>query len=70
MWMLCILTLFGLGVLRVPGLGKGAGEEGGGGGWGWERERKVAAAHNSKTINDNEIKFSWVVENRKLINLV
>ena len=30
----------------------------------------MAAAHNSKTINDNEIKFSWIVENRKLINLV
>ena len=32
--------------------------------------RKVPAAHNSKTINDNGMKFGGVVENHKLINLV
>ena len=36
---------------------------GGGGG------RKVPAAHNSKTINNNEMKFGGIVENYKLINL-
>ena len=30
----------------------------------------VPAARNSKTINDKEIKFGRVVENRKLINFV
>ena len=30
----------------------------------------VPAAHNSKTITDNEMKFGEVVENHKLINLV
>ena len=28
------------------------------------------AAHNSKTINDNGMKFGGVVKNHKLINLV
>ena len=32
--------------------------------------RKVPAAYNSKTINDNEVKFGSQVENRQLINLV
>ena len=32
--------------------------------------RKVPADHNSKTIHVIEIKFGWVVENHKLINLV
>ena len=32
--------------------------------------RKVPAAHNSKTINDNGMKFGGVVENHKLINSV
>ena len=32
--------------------------------------RKVPAAHNSKTINDNEMKFGGIVESHKLINLV
>ena len=45
-----ILTLFRLGFLRVAQLG------GGGGGW------KVPAAYNSKTINDNEMKFAGVVK--------
>ena len=40
------------------------------GGGGGERRRKVPAAHNSKTINDNGIKFAGVVENHQLINLV
>ena len=41
-----------------PGLFEGgtAWEEGGGGG------RKVPAAYNSKTINDNEMKFGGVVK--------
>ena len=30
----------------------------------------MSAAHNSKTINDNEIKLGPVIENHKLINLV
>ena len=30
----------------------------------------MPAAHNSKTINDNRMKFGGVVENHKLINLV
>ena len=38
---------------------------GGGGG-----VQKVPAAYNSKTINDNEVKFGGQVENRQLINLV
>ena len=29
-----------------------------------------STAHNSKTINDNGMKFGGVVENPKLINLV
>ena len=33
-------------------------------------ERKVPAAHNSKTIHDNGMKFGGVVENHKLINFV
>ena len=53
------LTLFRLGFLSVARLGVG-----GGGG------RKVPAAHNSKTFNDNRMKFGGVVENYKLINLV
>ena len=44
------LTLFRLGFLRVAQLGGG----GGGGG--------VPAACNSKTINDNEMKFGGVVK--------
>ena len=51
------LTLFGLGFMRLAGLGGG-----GGGG--------VPVAYNSKTINDNEMEFGGVVENHKLINLV
>ena len=47
-------TLFRLGFLRVAQLGGGGG--GGGGG------RKVPAAYNSKTINDNEMKFAGVVK--------
>ena len=47
-----VLTLFRLGFLRMAQLGGG----GGGGG------RKVSAACNSKTINDNEIKFGGVVK--------
>ena len=31
--------------------------------------QKVPASHNSKTINDNEMKFVGVLENHKLINL-
>ena len=54
-----ILTLSHLGFLRVARLGPGEGER-----------RKVPAAHNSKTINDNGMKFGGVVENHKLINLV
>ena len=46
-----VLTLFRLGFLRVAQLGGG-----GGGG------RKVPAAYNSKTINDNEMKFGGVVK--------
>ena len=30
----------------------------------------MPAAHNSKIINDNEMKFGGIVENYKLINLV
>ena len=30
----------------------------------------MPAAHNSKTINDNGMKFGGVVENHKLIHLV
>ena len=30
----------------------------------------MPAAHNSKTINDNGMKFGEVIENHKLINLV
>ena len=37
--------------------------EGGGG-------RKVPLAHNSKTINDDEMKFGGVVEIHEFINLV
>ena len=48
------LTLFRLGFLRVAQLGWG----GGGGG------RKVPAAYNSKTINDNGMKFSGVVKDQ------
>ena len=47
------LTLFRLGFFRVALFGKGGG---GGGG------RKVPAAYNSKTINDNEMKFGGVVK--------
>ena len=43
---------------------------GGGRGGGGERGGEVPAAHNSKTINDNGMKFGGVVENHKLINLV
>ena len=35
-------------------------------GEGW----KVTAAHNSKSIKDNEMKSGGVVESQKLINLV
>ena len=45
-----LLTLFCLGFLRMARLGG----EGGG--------RKVAATYNSKTINENEIKFGGVVK--------
>ena len=38
---------------------------GGEGGGGW---RKVPAAYNSKTINDNEVKFGGVVKDHELIN--
>ena len=48
------LTLIVLDFLRVARLGGGGG---GGGG------RGVPAAYNSKTINDNEMKFGAVVEN-------
>ena len=51
-----ILTLFRLGFLRVAWLGEGGGGGRGGGG------RKVPAAYNSKTINDNEMKFGGVVK--------
>ena len=47
-----------------PGLFEGA--------WAWGRGgggAKSAPAHNSKTINDNEMKFGGVVKNHKLINL-
>ena len=54
------LTLFHLGFLRVARLGG----RGGGG------RRKVPVAHNSKTIDDNGMKFGGVVESHKLINLV
>ena len=30
----------------------------------------MPAAHNCKTINDNEMKLGRIVENHKLINLV
>ena len=40
------------------------------GGSAWGRGGGVHAAHNSKTIYDNEMKFCGVVENRKVINLV
>ena len=56
------LALFGLGFLRVPGLGV-LGWGGGGGG-------RVSAVYNSKTINYVEMKFGGAVENHKLINLV
>ena len=54
----CFLALswlipFLLGFLRVAQLGGGGG---GGGG------RKVPAAYNSKTINDNEMKFGGLVK--------
>ena len=39
-----------------PGLFEGGSAWGGGGG------RKVPAAYNSKTINDNEMKFAGVVK--------
>ena len=39
----------------------------GGGGGG---EGEVPTAHDSKTINDNGMKFGRVVENHKLINFV
>ena len=45
------------------GLFWGAWVGGGGGG-------EVPAAHSSKTIHGIEMKFGWVVEYRKLINLV
>ena len=54
-----ILTLFSLGFLRVarlPGLFEGGSALGEGGGL------KVPAAYNSKTINDNEVKFGGVVK--------
>ena len=41
------LTLFRLGFLRVAQLGAG---------------RKVPAVYNSKTINDNEMRFEGVVK--------
>ena len=44
------LTLFRLGFLRVAQL------------WGGVGGRKVPAAYNSKTINDNEVKFAGVVK--------
>ena len=46
---------------RVARLGGGRGGGGAGG--------EVPAAHNSKTINGNGMKFGGVVENHKLINL-
>ena len=46
-----------------PGLFEGGSFRGGGGGG------KVPAAHNSKTISDNGIKFGGVVKNHKLINI-
>ena len=46
---MCVLTLFGLGFLRVARLGGG---------------EEVPAAYNSKTINDNEVKFGGEVENQ------
>ena len=49
------LTLFRLGFLRVARLG-GEGE--------------VPVAYNSKTINDNDMKFGGVVKDHQLINLV
>ena len=57
-----VLTLFRLGFLRVArlGFGGGKGREG----------RKVPAAYNSKTINDNEMKFGGVVKGHQLISLV
>ena len=55
------LTLSGPGYFGVPG------PEGGGGGGGG---RKVPAAQNSQTIHGIEMRFGWVVENLKLINLV
>ena len=54
-----MLTVVRLGFLRLARLGGGVGGE-----------RKVPAAHNSKTIGDNGMKFGEVVENHKLINLV
>ena len=49
-----------------PGLFEGGSAFPGGRGGG----RKVPAAHNSKTINENGMKFGRVVENHKVINLV
>ena len=47
-----------------PGLFEGGAASGGGGGSGGGRGRKVPAAYNSKTINDNEMKFDGVVKDR------
>ena len=49
-----LLTLFGLSFLRVARLGEVGG---------WGAGQKVPAAYNSKTTNDNEVKFGGEVEN-------
>ena len=54
------LTIFGLGFLRVARL------VGGGGGW----KQKVPPAYNSKTINDDKMKFGGAVKDYWLINLL
>ena len=57
-----VLILFRLGFLRVAQLG-GAGEGGGG-------AESARGACNSKTINDNKMKFGGVVKDHQLINLM
>ena len=39
-------------------------------GWAWGEGGGRPVAHNSKIVNDNEMKFDGVVENHKLTNLV
>ena len=56
-----VLTIFRLGFLMVARLAIGGG---GGGG------QKVLGAYNSKSINNNEMKFGEVVNDHKLINFV